>query len=125
VPQFSKWLLSFGLSHQNLVHFPVLSHACHMPAHLILLDLICVMVCGGEYKLLSPPLCNFFRSPIILFLLVQIFSLASCFQIPSMDACLLMWETKFHIINSNWQNYGCVYFNIYVHWWRAGTQKKW
>jgi hypothetical protein len=27
----SKWSLSFGLSHQNLLHFFLLSHACHMP----------------------------------------------------------------------------------------------
>jgi hypothetical protein len=30
-PWSSKWSLSFGLSHQNLVHFPLLSHACYMP----------------------------------------------------------------------------------------------
>jgi hypothetical protein len=27
----SKWSLSFGLSHQNLVRFSLLSHAYHMP----------------------------------------------------------------------------------------------
>jgi hypothetical protein len=27
----SEWSLSFGLSHQNFVHFYPLSHACHMP----------------------------------------------------------------------------------------------
>jgi hypothetical protein len=34
-PWSSKWSLSFGLSHQNLVHFSLLSHACHMsrPPH--------------------------------------------------------------------------------------------
>jgi hypothetical protein len=30
-PRSSEWSFSFGLSHQNLVHFSVLSHACHMP----------------------------------------------------------------------------------------------
>jgi hypothetical protein len=36
-----EWSLSFGLSHQNLVHFPVLSQACHMscPPHSPWLDL--------------------------------------------------------------------------------------
>jgi hypothetical protein len=29
--QSFKWSLSFGLSHQNLVNFSPLSHACHMP----------------------------------------------------------------------------------------------
>jgi hypothetical protein len=35
MPWSSKWSLSFWLSHQNLVHFPLLSHACHMshPPH--------------------------------------------------------------------------------------------
>jgi hypothetical protein len=30
-PWSSEWSLSFGLSHQNLVHLSLLSHACHMP----------------------------------------------------------------------------------------------
>jgi hypothetical protein len=30
-PRSSKWSLSFGLSHQNFLHFSPLSHACHMP----------------------------------------------------------------------------------------------
>jgi putative component of membrane protein insertase Oxa1/YidC/SpoIIIJ protein YidD len=31
----SEWSLSFGLSHQNLLHFSLLSHSCHMsrPPH--------------------------------------------------------------------------------------------
>jgi hypothetical protein len=34
-PWSSKWSLSFWLSHQNPVHIPLLSHACHMshPPH--------------------------------------------------------------------------------------------
>jgi hypothetical protein len=31
MPQSSKWSLSFMLSHQNPVHFSLLSHACNMP----------------------------------------------------------------------------------------------
>jgi hypothetical protein len=31
MPRSSEWSLSFELSHQNLVHFSLLSHACHMP----------------------------------------------------------------------------------------------
>jgi hypothetical protein len=30
MPWSSKWSLSFWLSHQNLVHIPLLSHACYM-----------------------------------------------------------------------------------------------
>jgi hypothetical protein len=31
MPQSSEWSIFFGLSHRNLVHFSLLSHACHMP----------------------------------------------------------------------------------------------
>jgi hypothetical protein len=41
MPCSSEWSLSFGLPHQNHVHFSVLSHACHMslPPHSPWLDL--------------------------------------------------------------------------------------
>jgi hypothetical protein len=41
MPWSSEWSLSFGLSHQNLAHFPLLSHTCHMlcPPHSPWLDL--------------------------------------------------------------------------------------
>jgi hypothetical protein len=31
VSESSEWFVSFGLSHQILVHFSLLSHVCHMP----------------------------------------------------------------------------------------------
>jgi hypothetical protein len=65
-PWSSKWSLSFWLSHQNLVHFCLLSYACHMPRppHSPWLDLICLMISGDEYKLCSSSLCNFLHSPV-------------------------------------------------------------
>jgi hypothetical protein len=45
-PWSSEWSLSFGLSHQNLVHFSLISHARHMPCspHSPRLDLNLSMV---------------------------------------------------------------------------------
>jgi hypothetical protein len=65
MPWSSEWSLSFGLSHQNLVHFTLLSHTCHMPRppHSPWLDLTCLMISENEYKLWSSSLCNFLHSP--------------------------------------------------------------
>jgi hypothetical protein len=53
----SYWSL-FLTSQQNLVCIPILPHACYMPAHLILHDLIVVIVFGEVNKLWSPSLCS-------------------------------------------------------------------
>jgi hypothetical protein len=50
-PWSSQWSLSFGLSHQNLVHFSLSPMRATCPAHLIRLDLTCLMISGDEYKL--------------------------------------------------------------------------
>jgi hypothetical protein len=44
------------------------------------------------------------------------FSSESCSQTPSVYALPVMWETK-------WQNYGFVYFNLYISGQQVGRQK--
>jgi hypothetical protein len=94
----SEWSLSFGLSHQNLLHFSLLSYMCHMtcPPHSLWFDL----------------LNEIWRSMQIMnLLIVQLYPLTSyfipltskysphnpVFKLPqSVCAFHLMWETKFH-----------------------------
>jgi hypothetical protein len=65
------------------------------PAHLTLLDLICLMTSGEEYKIQSSSLYNFFHTPVTSsFFGPYILSLESCSQTPLVYA--LPKETKFH-----------------------------
>jgi hypothetical protein len=54
-------LFPSGFSTKTL-YFPLLSRSS--PAYLILLDLICLIISGDEYKLWSSSLCNVLHSPV-------------------------------------------------------------
>jgi hypothetical protein len=74
------------------------------PAHLNLLDLICLIIFEDSTNYEAPHCAT---SPILLSLhpsLVQILSLGPCSETASVCALPLMWETKFHTHTKNWQN---------------------
>jgi hypothetical protein len=90
MPWSSKWSLSFWLSHQNLVHISVLSHACHMsrPAHSLWLDLPNNI--WGGVQILSSSLCNFLHSPVTLSLFCPNILLEPCSKTPLVYSIPLM-----------------------------------
>jgi hypothetical protein len=91
-PWSSKWSPSVGLSHKNLVHLSLLSHACHMPRpHSPWLDLpngIWGWVQIMKFLIVQLPLFSCHLIPSY----VQIFFSEPCSQTPAVFA----WETKFH-----------------------------
>jgi hypothetical protein len=62
-PGSPKWWLSLKSPYQNPVCTSPLPNTCHIPAHLILLDLITRTIFGDEYRW-SPSLCSLLHSPV-------------------------------------------------------------
>ena len=62
-PRFSKSFLRLRFSYQNSVCTCPLHYTCHVPTHLILLDLFTRRIFYEIYRTWSPSLCSFLRSP--------------------------------------------------------------
>jgi hypothetical protein len=51
MPRSSKWSFPIGFPNQSIVYISHLSHACYIPTHLILIDLITLIIIGEAYQL--------------------------------------------------------------------------
>jgi hypothetical protein len=95
MPRSFEWSFSFGLSHQNFVHLPLLSHTT-CPGHIILPYLIGLITSGDENKSRSSRRETFSILPLLHSSEIQIFSPTPSAQTPSVYAISLTWEIKFH-----------------------------
>ena len=94
-PGSFKWYFPLRLLHQNSVCTSPLP-TCYMPHPSILLNLITPIIFGNKYKSLSPSLCSFLHSPVILTLLGPNIPLTSYSPTPSVYVPPSMWAAKFH-----------------------------
>ena len=96
-PESSKWSLFPRFPHQNPVNISPLPHTCHMPAHIILLDLIIPTMFGEEYRSLSSSLCSFLHSPVTSSYLGPTILLSTLFSDTlSLHPCLNMSDQVSH-----------------------------
>jgi hypothetical protein len=94
-PWSSDWFFPLGFPTEILHTFLFCRLRATCPYQLILLELTCVMIFGGESKLWSSPVCNFLRTPFTSSHLGPNILLSTLFSDTLSLLSSLMWETKF------------------------------
>jgi hypothetical protein len=110
-PWSSRRSLSSDLSHQILLHFSPLSHACHMshPPHAR-----CLMISGDEYELWSSPLFNFLHSPVTSSLLGPNIPLCTLFSSTlSLCSSLNVRDQISHPYQTTGRSMVCIFWNLH------------